>query len=88
MGATNILDRVAASVGLLVQVDIRFEVACDVSNGGVLLALPALLACGLLRNAQKYFNLPKGFYGLESLLILLAFMAERVNDFETVARGI
>jgi len=85
MGATNTLDRVAASVGLLTQVDVRFEASNDVSNGGVLLAVPALLCCGLLRNAQKYFNLPKGFYGLESLLLLLAFMAlARLKSVESL----
>jgi hypothetical protein len=85
MGATHTLDRVAASVGLLTQVDIRFEAACDVSNGGVLLALPALLACGLLRHAKKYFTLPKGFYGLESLFLLLALMAlARLKSVESL----
>ena len=85
MGATNILDRVAASVGLLMQVDIRFETAIDVKNGGVLLAVPALLACGLLRHARKYFELPKGYYGLESLLLLLAFMAlARLKSIESL----
>jgi len=33
----------------------------------VLFALPALLAVGLLHQAQRYFQLPKGYYGLESL---------------------
>jgi hypothetical protein len=28
----------------------------------VLLALPALLAIGLLHQAEKYFQLPKGYY--------------------------
>jgi len=74
MGATNFSDRFAASIGLLSQVEIRFETAKDVSSGGVLLALPALLACGLLRGATKYFKLPKGYYGLESIFLLLAFM--------------
>src|SRR5208283_4496306 len=52
----------------------RFAAALDLANGGVLLALPALLVCGLLRHADKYFRLPKGFYGLASIFLLLAFM--------------
>ena len=48
MGATNTLDRVAASIGLLDGVTPRFETALDIPFGGVLLALPALLANGLL----------------------------------------
>jgi hypothetical protein len=41
----------------------------------VLFALPALLAIGLLHQAHKYFQLPKGYYGLESLFLMLAFLA-------------
>jgi Transposase protein len=75
MGTTNLLDRVAASLGLLRQVSIRFEPSLDVTGGGVLLAVPALLACGLLRHTDKYFRLPPGYYGLKSIFLLLAFMA-------------
>lgn len=85
MGATNTLDRIAASVGLLLEVEIDFEPSMDVRNAGVLLALPALLACGLLREARTYFALPKGYYGLESLLLLLAFMAlARLKSVESL----
>ena len=52
-----------------------FSPALDVPNGGVLFALPALLAVGLLAGAERFFALPKGYYGLDSLLVLLAFMA-------------
>lgn len=45
-------------------------------NAGVLFALPALLAVGLLDTAQESLNpLPKGYYGLDSILLLLALMA-------------
>jgi uncharacterized small protein (DUF1192 family) len=44
-------------------------------TGGVLFALPALLAMGLLHATERYFTLPKGYYGLDSLLLLLAFLA-------------
>jgi hypothetical protein len=75
MGATNQLDRVAASLGLSGPAPIRFQPALDVPHGGVLLAVPALLACGLLRHTDKHFQLPPGYYGLPSLFLLWAFLA-------------
>ena len=75
MGACNVLDRLAASVGDLTAVAPVFHAVSDVPNGGVLFALPALLAVGLLHQARKYFQLPKGYYGLESLFLALAFLA-------------
>jgi hypothetical protein len=75
MGATNPLDRVAASLGLSGPAPIRFQPALDVPHGGVLLAVPALLACGLLRHTDKHFQLPPGYYGLPSLFLLWAFLA-------------
>ncbi len=41
-----------------------FEIADDIPNGGVLCALLALLAFGLLRHSGSLFTLPKGFYPL------------------------
>jgi hypothetical protein len=75
MGATNTLDRVAASIGVLEGAVPAFETALDIAHGGVLFALPALLANGLLHSADKYFTLPKGYYRLSSIFLLLAFMA-------------
>jgi hypothetical protein len=65
----------AASLGALEAVAPDFQAALDVPNGGVLFALPALLAVGLLANTDRHFSLPKGYYGLDSLFLLLAFMA-------------
>lgn len=75
MGATDVLNRIAASIGEISEVTPQFCASLDVPNGGVLIALPALIANGLLNHAKKYFQLPKGFYGLESIFLLLAFMA-------------
>jgi hypothetical protein len=76
MGASNVDARIAASVGELEgPVAPDFQPALDVPNGGVLFALPALLAVGLLNTTGRFFELPKGYYGLESLFLLLAFMA-------------
>ncbi len=75
MGATNELGRIAAMAGKITEVPIVFEGACDVPYGGVLLALPALLVTGLLAHSRKYFKLPGGYYGLESLFLLMAFMS-------------
>jgi hypothetical protein len=49
------------------------------------LALPALLACGLLAEVEQHFQLPKGYYGLQSIFLLLAFMAlARIKTIEDV----
>jgi hypothetical protein len=74
-GACRVAARVAASVGPLAAVVPVFQTALDVPNGGVLWALPALLAMGLLESVEGFFTLPKGYYGLDSLLLLLAFLA-------------
>ena len=75
VGADNVLGRMAASVGDLTGAEPVFEAVSDVPNGGVLFALPALLATGLLHQAHKFFQLPKGYYGLESIFLMLAFLA-------------
>jgi hypothetical protein len=74
-GATATMERLAASLGQMDEAAPRFARALDIPNGGVLLALPALLLSGLLRHSAKYFRLPPGFYGLTTIFLLLAFMA-------------
>jgi hypothetical protein len=89
VATTNVLDRVMASVGLLPGgVAVRFEPCADVSRGGVLLALPALLACGLLRHCAKYFHLPEGYYTLANVFLLLGLMTlNRVKSIEELRRS-
>jgi hypothetical protein len=72
---TRSLERVAAAMGDLESAPIQFQATCDVTGGGVLLALPALLAVGLLRYTPEMYQLPQGFYGLDSIFLLLALMA-------------
>ena len=70
---------------------IQFETASDVPKGGVLLALPALLATGLLRHTGAFYALPNGFYGIASIFLLLAQMAlariKSVEQLRYVAPG-
>ena len=82
-GATRSLERVAAAMGELESAPIEFQATCDVAQGGVMLALPALLAAGLLRRTTEFYQLPKGFYGLESIFLLLGLMAlARIRSLE------
>ena len=74
-GTTRLEERLLAAVGLLSEAPVQFERAADVPHGGVLWALPALLLEGLLRHSRKLFKLPEGFYPLETIFLVLAFMA-------------
>ena len=75
MGANNSWCRVLARLGMIESVPIEFQSSLDVSNAGILLALPSLLATGLLNHTEKHFQLPAGYYDLKSIFLLLAFMA-------------
>jgi hypothetical protein len=75
VATTRSMERVAAALGALDQAETRFERADDVPHGGVLCALAALLGFGLLRQAQNHFSAPKGFYPMESIFLLLAYLA-------------
>ncbi len=74
-GTTRTLDRVLASCGLLASAGLEFICANDVPQGGVLLALPALLTEGLLRHTRSFYSLPPGFYPLESVFLYLALLS-------------
>ncbi len=78
-------DRTRAALGDLHGADPVFEPNQDVSSAGVMLALPGLLANGLLQFSDKHFRLPPGFYSLPSLLLVLAFTALlRIKSLEGV----
>ena len=80
---TRTMERVLAAVGkLAAPAPVEFEPASDVAGGGVLMAIPALLAQGLLRRPAGY-QLPQGFYGIESIFLVLALMAlARIRSLE------
>jgi len=82
MGAVRVEERVLAAFGGLIEAPTRFEPGRDVKFGGVLWALPALLANGLLHKQQECFKL-KGFYGVVHVLILMGFLAlARIKSLE------
>jgi hypothetical protein len=83
MGCTRVAERVCAAVGLLSGAPAQFVNAESVGQGGVLWALPALLANGLLRHARTCFQLPKGFYTLIQVFLLLGYTAlARIKTIE------
>lgn len=85
MGCTRESERIQASFGLVESVHPQFENDVDLEAGGVLLALPSLLVNGLLKFSGQNFELPSGYYGLDSLLIILAFMALlRIKSLESL----
>lgn len=85
VATTRSLERVMAAMGLLREVPLRFELADDVPQGGVLCALPALLAFGLLRHTRERFSLPAGYYPLEIYFLVVSFLAlARVGSLEAL----
>ncbi len=85
MGATDTEGRLLASIFKSGPQGPTFCSCFDVPNGGVLLGLPGLLSMGLLHHTEKYFHLPSGYYRLDSIFLLLAFMAlARFKDIESL----
>lgn len=83
MGATNVIDRIFARIGLLSGVKPEFVHCCDVANAGVLFSLPALLNNGLLDSLEEHFQLPPGYYTLQQIFLAIAFLALcRIKTFE------
>lgn len=75
IATTRVLERAMAAAGILEEAAPIFPNQQSVDNAGVLFALPALLAQGLLKYKEVYQALSKGYYGLQSTILTLAFMA-------------
>lgn len=81
---TRVSERLLASVGKLPGASTLFEDCRDVSFGGLLCALPALLSNGLLSGLDKLGQL-KGYYLNTHVLLLLAFMfLARIKNAESL----
>lgn len=84
---TRVEDRILASFGKMVGAPIRFERCLDVPKAGVLCAVPALLANGLINGAKQFLGSVKGYYTVFHILLLLAFMALcRIKSTEKLRR--
>jgi len=69
-------ERALARAGRLSEASPQFVATEAVRYGGALLALPALLALGLLDAGERsYGRLKNAFYGLRATLLILTFMA-------------
>src|SRR6266436_2633445 len=70
------MDRLLAAMGLLDDALPVFARARNLPRAGVLVAIPALLASGLLSTAEKiYGNLGPAFYGLRTTLLAYVLLA-------------
>jgi DNA-binding CsgD family transcriptional regulator len=70
------MDRLLAAMGLLDDAPPVFASAQNLPRAGVLVALPALLASGLLSTAEKiYGSLGPAFYGLRTTLVVYVLLA-------------
>ena len=70
------MDRLWAALGLLDDALPLFATAQNLPRAGVLLAIPALLASGLLSAAEKiYGSLRPSFYGLRTTLVAYVLLA-------------
>jgi hypothetical protein len=73
------------AVGMVDGAPIEFERVAHVPDGGALSALPVLLLYGLLHKSREVFSTPEGFYPLESVFLLLAFLAlARIPSLEAL----
>ena len=80
---TRIAERVLTSLGKLNGAPVRFEPSRDVSYGGVLCALPALLTNGLLAKAGTFLGKVRGYYTMAHVLMLVSFLAlARIRSVE------
>ena len=76
VACTRPTERVLAAMGKLPEgASTQFESCRDVSFGGVLCALPALIANGLFRHLEASFPTLTGYYTTLHVILLLAYMA-------------
>jgi hypothetical protein len=75
MATTRSEERVACSLGDGTSASVKFEESQGLCGAGVLFLLPALLAQGLLKTKEVFQWPSKLYYGLESIVLTLAFMA-------------
>ena len=70
------VDRLLAYLGRLDDAAPMFRSECRVPHGGVLLALPSLVASGIFATAHKiYGSIGPAFYGLRTTIVALLLMA-------------
>ncbi len=74
MAACNIEERAAAARGALEATPIAFGNHESLPFGGVLLLLPFLLETGLLSFQHHYRELDPGYYYIDTIVLLTAFM--------------
>jgi len=83
VACTRSQERTLTAFGLVEMAETRFERCNDVTNGGVLTALPALIKNGLYHKIDKCFTEFKGYYSVTHIITLLAFMAlSRIKTVE------
>jgi hypothetical protein len=90
MACVRVEERAMAACGLLSGAETRFEECADVERGGVLCALPALAANGLLDHLAPLEPPRAGgfYYRLTHVFMLLGLMAlMRVKTVESLRRG-
>lgn len=84
--ARDVKRRTEASRGELNAAPPLFnEAHSAVTFGGALAAVPALVRAGLLKFSDRRLSLPNGYYSLDSILLLLAFLVlARVRNVEQI----
>lgn len=74
VAASWIEERSLAGKGLLQATPVRFEHCQSLPFGGVLFLVPSLIGCGLLSYKDHYSELDKGYYYIQFIILLMAFM--------------
>ena len=73
-----------------IEASTKFEKSYSVDNGGLLLALPALLSNGLLDSLKKFIY-EQGFYRIQDIMLTIAFMClsriPNINQLANVSPG-